>query len=463
MQNKMSFEGLTINFADYTTFWEWNDCPFLWHDIFVYSVYNQRLIERTLGFQETGLLCICENNNYSFNLKQQEIESNTTKVLGFFSSESPYDNLITNIKRIIEEIIRLPWTNGITNWKDDFKSLSDKHSEAYSYYFCTEAHHVDSVYDFLIESGYDKEDILYCSPPCEMASVTKEQLEWNQILLSVKDEKIAEAAIEEHLIKWKYIIAHERMESYTFDKLLLRYNKDKRNLKSLRKMSTNLKSHYSSEHIQSVLENTKRIFSGDSRLLVERLREISYLRFELRQAWMKTGYLIKILLQEIFPDNKSVFEYSINEILKEDFSTVSNRKNFIYYADETDSFLLYNGIEKSIQFPQNNKEVSGKFSFGNDVRGVARVLGNNISLSESVRVVNKNSILVLPQTCPEHIPLLSLCKGIVVDEGGIAGHASIIAREMKIPAIIGTINGTKQIRSGENIHLDIESSCVRRE
>jgi len=89
-------------------------------------------------------------------------------------------------------------------------------------------------------------------------------------------------------------------------------------------------------------------------------------------------------------------------------------------------------------------------------------LENNKRMSDALDFVNNETILVLSQLCPEHVPLLSICKGIVVDEGGIAGHACIIAREMKKPAILGTINGTQRIQNGEYISLDIRTNTIKR-
>jgi phosphohistidine swiveling domain-containing protein len=101
-------------------------------------------------------------------------------------------------------------------------------------------------------------------------------------------------------------------------------------------------------------------------------------------------------------------------------------------------------------------------SFGVDVCGYAYILEHNKSLSEVLDFINTDTILVLPQMCPEHIPHICICKGIIVDEPGIAGHASKIAREIKKSAIIGTVNGTRRIKNGEYVCLDIKACCVKR-
>lgn len=462
-----SFDRLTIDLAEYTKFWELNNYSFLWHDIFVYSVYNDRLIENILGVQEENLLCVCKEGKYSFYLKNTEIEKNKRQVLEFFTSLS-YDKFVKSIKQILIEVEQLPWEVKYTDWKEKFEWLSKKHTEASSLYFCTESYYVDCIYDHLIDLGYEKEDVLKYTVLSKKPKLIEEQLEWYDLIVNKHNNKDTNPLIENHFNKWKNIIAKTRMDPYTIDVLHKRYEKDIENIDAVKQAHQEITTRRSTENIEKMITVSKSIFDEKSYLLIRRLSEISYLRFELRRVWMKTGYLLRILLQKTFKKNESVFECSANEILNEDISDYDDRNSFIYYADEQNSLLFYNNSQlKRVEFigedsQENSNEVYGKISFGIDVHGYAYVLENNRCLLDALEFVNKDTILILPQLSPEHIPLLGICKGIVVDEGGIAGHASIIAREMKKPAILGTVNGSRRIKNNERIHLDIISNCVRR-
>lgn len=68
--------------------------------------------------------------------------------------------------------------------------------------------------------------------------------------------------------------------------------------------------------------------------------------------------------------------------------------------------------------------------------------------------VKKGEILVAPMTSPEFTPILHLVDGIITDEGGICCHAAIIARELGIPAVVGTRNATKVLKNGMKVTLD---------
>jgi pyruvate, water dikinase len=49
----------------------------------------------------------------------------------------------------------------------------------------------------------------------------------------------------------------------------------------------------------------------------------------------------------------------------------------------------------------------------------------------------------------------------VTDEGGITCHASIIAREMKKPCIVGTRIATKVLKDGMEVEVDADAGVVK--
>jgi len=61
------------------------------------------------------------------------------------------------------------------------------------------------------------------------------------------------------------------------------------------------------------------------------------------------------------------------------------------------------------------------------------------------------SILVASTTTPAWTPLFAMASGVVTDIGGPLSHASIVAREYGIPAVMGTGSATKLIEDGQTI------------
>jgi pyruvate,water dikinase len=63
-------------------------------------------------------------------------------------------------------------------------------------------------------------------------------------------------------------------------------------------------------------------------------------------------------------------------------------------------------------------------------------------------------VLVAPVTNPAWTPLFQRAVAVVVDTGGAASHAAIVAREYGVPAVMGTMNGTKELKDGQWIQVD---------
>src|SRR5690606_19121237 len=62
-------------------------------------------------------------------------------------------------------------------------------------------------------------------------------------------------------------------------------------------------------------------------------------------------------------------------------------------------------------------------------------------------------IVVTNLTSPDWDPLLKKSGGIVTNKGGRTSHASIVARELGVPAIVGCGNATSAIKDGDWITL----------
>lgn len=63
-------------------------------------------------------------------------------------------------------------------------------------------------------------------------------------------------------------------------------------------------------------------------------------------------------------------------------------------------------------------------------------------------------VLVAPVTNPAWTPLFQRAAAVVVDMGGAASHAAIVAREYGIPAVMGTLVGTQQLKDGQQVRVD---------
>jgi phosphoenolpyruvate synthase/pyruvate phosphate dikinase len=75
--------------------------------------------------------------------------------------------------------------------------------------------------------------------------------------------------------------------------------------------------------------------------------------------------------------------------------------------------------------------------------------------------LQRGDILVAEATMPPWTPYFSLVAAIVTDTGGILSHAAVVAREVGIPAVVGTRVGTTTIRDGQTVEVDGRVGVVR--
>ncbi|GAA3517830.1 phosphoenolpyruvate synthase [Nocardioides daeguensis] len=93
------------------------------------------------------------------------------------------------------------------------------------------------------------------------------------------------------------------------------------------------------------------------------------------------------------------------------------------------------------------------------VLATGRAVGNRAATGR-VRVVRSTTdlaafqpgeVLVATTTTPDWEPVMKTAAAVVTDRGGRTCHAAIIARELGLPAVVGTGDGTAVIRDGDEV------------
>jgi pyruvate,water dikinase len=132
--------------------------------------------------------------------------------------------------------------------------------------------------------------------------------------------------------------------------------------------------------------------------------------------WAKDGFHKKIYIIQARPE------------------TVQSTKNVrILHEYE----LLKKGVLITSGQAVGNKVASGK----------ARILHS----PKDADKLGKDEIVVTELTSPDWDPILKNAAAIVTDKGGRTSHASIVARELGVPAVVGCNNATTIIKEGQLI------------
>jgi len=90
-------------------------------------------------------------------------------------------------------------------------------------------------------------------------------------------------------------------------------------------------------------------------------------------------------------------------------------------------------------------------------RGTARVIH---SLAEAGKL-QPGDVLVTASTEPPWTPLFATAAAIVTDTGGVLSHSAVVAREYRIPAVVGTGHATSTFHDGQWLEVDGDAGTVR--
>ncbi|MEU4421732.1 PEP/pyruvate-binding domain-containing protein [Actinoplanes sp. NPDC024001] len=88
--------------------------------------------------------------------------------------------------------------------------------------------------------------------------------------------------------------------------------------------------------------------------------------------------------------------------------------------------------------------------------GPARILTGPAEFA----ALRDGEVLVAKATTPAWTPLFARAAAVVTDTGSLAAHASLIAREYGIPAVVGTGDATHRLRTGQRITVDGTAGTV---
>jgi pyruvate,water dikinase len=75
-------------------------------------------------------------------------------------------------------------------------------------------------------------------------------------------------------------------------------------------------------------------------------------------------------------------------------------------------------------------------------------------------VFTDGEVLVARATAPAWTPLFARAAAVVTDGGTLAAHASLVAREYGIPAVVGTGDATQRLHDGQLVTVDGATGTV---
>jgi len=210
--------------------------------------------------------------------------------------------------------------------------------------------------------------------------------------------------------------------------------------------------------------------SPDLKRLIETVHLYTFLRNERVDKWRIVLHQIEQFYHEIarraniLPEdaanffNEEIMNYLEKEILPEDYAQRKTQNALLYRDGIRKIFTKTEDIEKlRIQelgeiTKEEIKEVKGLPAYKGIVTGYVRV----IRTPQDLPSLKQGEILVAHHTSPDFVLAMKRSAAIVTDEGGITSHAAIVSRELKIPCVTATKEGSNVFKTGDFIEVNAE-------
>lgn len=184
--------------------------------------------------------------------------------------------------------------------------------------------------------------------------------------------------------------------------------------------------------------------------------------------------LYEAIAREVGFSLKEVINLSSEEIIDLLFEKIQDKEKLrqaakrrleryalTFHSGKIKVFDIDNDIDKAVKKIETSEDVveirGQSASISAVVRGTVRIVQSN----KEVNKVNERDILVAGMTKPDYIGAMKKAVAFVTDEGGLTSHAAIVARELKIPCIVGTKIATKVLKDGMVVEVDADKGIVR--
>jgi phosphohistidine swiveling domain-containing protein len=177
--------------------------------------------------------------------------------------------------------------------------------------------------------------------------------------------------------------------------------------------------------------------------------------FEIRKALLEVGGHTGLGDAVLFLELAELEQLAGGETSLEDMRRLAGTRHRRFLKGGSASSFLVDG-RPTETFTTGAGAVRGIGTSAGQASGPARIVHDPARAD-----IHPGDILVAANTDPGWTPILSLAGGLVVEEGGLLNHCSIVARELRIPAVVGVHNATRRIPEGARIVIDGGQGLVR--
>ena len=102
-------------------------------------------------------------------------------------------------------------------------------------------------------------------------------------------------------------------------------------------------------------------------------------------------------------------------------------------------------------------ELIGQTASPGKARGVVKI----IEVVKDMPKMKQGDIMLSETTYPALVSAMKKAAAIVTNVGGLTCHAAIVARELKIPCVVGTKIATQILKDGDRVEVNADEGIVK--
>jgi len=159
--------------------------------------------------------------------------------------------------------------------------------------------------------------------------------------------------------------------------------------------------------------------------------------------------------EEIVPVVQSNADFDVHQVI------MSRRAEYDKNSTVTPPDVVFGKFDPDNYIPDAIDEQAQELKGLGVSPGIATGKARVILRADTNEQLLAGEILVAPFTDPGWTPYFVPASAIVMDEGGVISHGSIVAREYGLPAVVNVGIATKIIKTGQKIQVDGNRGVVR--
>lgn len=183
--------------------------------------------------------------------------------------------------------------------------------------------------------------------------------------------------------------------------------------------------------------------------LLRKVAKDNYLSFDQVFA-LYLLWLIKMIKEDKFDTNW------INQVCQYSVWDFNHNKSRFLVGEEARK--VASEVKKFLPKSKAVKELKGETAYPGKAKGIVKI----VNYAGEMQKFNAGDILVSNVTDPSLLPAMKKASAFVTNMGGLTCHAAIVARELRIPCVIGTKIATHVLKDGDTVEVDAEKGTVKK-